>query len=491
MISIDKLVVGKANVSTLFVFVRNKGDVVSSKLIDSAKLNFVNRQWQENGRDFFPFNCISHWVLIAIVEKEKDSYFQMEMLRRLGGRVLDFCDREYIKDLQFVGELDKECALSYVEGMLLASYTFDNYKTDPKKVIHPFDHLDVINEHVETEDLQRLLIVARAVEKCKDLVNEPYCSLNAEGLAAAFVNMSHEVGIDVEVMHKQQIETKQMGGILAVNKGSVDPPTFTVMQYSPENAVNDKPLVLVGKGLVYDTGGLNLKPGDYMNDMKEDMAGAAVMACAMYAVAALGLPVKIVGLFPSTDNRPGGDAYASGDIVNMYDGTNVEVVNTDAEGRMILADALAYAKEFSPALVVDAATLTGAASRAIGPYGIACVEKDAEKYMDCLCGCGEKVYERIARFPFWREYDQLIKSDIADIKNCGPAEAGMITAGKFLAYFTDYPFIHLDIAGVAMFDKKKDYTGKGATGFGVRLIVEFADAFIAICKHDKYLGKKI
>ena len=349
----------------------------------------------------------------------------------------------------------------------------------------------MINEHVETEDLQRLLIVARAVEKCKDLVNEPYCSLNAEGLAAAFVNMSHEVGIDVEVMHKQQIEAKQMGGILAVNKGSIDPPTFTVMQYSPENAVNEKPLVLVGKGLVYDTGGLNLKPGDYMNDMKEDMAGAAVMACAMYAVAALGLPVKVVGLFPSTDNRPGGDAYASGDIVNMYDGTNVEVVNTDAEGRMILADALAYAKEFSPALVIDAATLTGAASRAIGPYGIACVEKDAEKYMDCLCGCGEQVYERIARFPFWREYDQLIKSDIADIKNCGPAEAGMITAGKFLAYFTDYPFIHLDIAGVAMFDKKNNYTGKGATGFGVRLIVEFADAFASMCKHDKYLGKKI
>ena len=210
-----------------------------------------------------------------------------------------------------------------------------------------------------------------------------------------------------------------------------------------------------------------------MNDLKEDMAGAAMMACAIYAVACLGLPLSVVGLFPSTDNRPCGNAYASGDIINMYDGTNVEVVNTDAEGRMILADALSFAKSLSPMLVVDAATLTGAASRAIGPFGIAAVEQRAEKYMNLIKQSGNTTYERIAEFPFWEEYDELIKSDIADIKNCGPAEAGMITSGKFLAHFTDYPYIHLDIAGVAMYSTKKDYAGKGASGYGVRLIVDF------------------
>jgi leucyl aminopeptidase len=313
------------------------------------------------------------------------------------------------------------------------------------------------------------------MERCRDLVNEPVCSLNAQGLAAAFVDMSNEAGINVEVWQKDEIEKAKMGGILAVNKGSVDSPTFTIMQYKPANAKNIKePLVLVGKGLVYDTGGLNLKPGDYMNDMKEDMAGAAMMACAIYAIARLNLPVYVVGLFPATDNRPSGNAYASGDIINMYDGTNVEVVNTDAEGRIILADALAYAKQFLPLLTVNAATLTGSAARTLGPFGIAAVEKDASQYMETLQACGKDVYERVATFPFWNEYDELIKSDIADIKNSGEGSAGMITAGKFLAYFTNYPFIHLDIAGVAMSDKKTAYRGLGATGYGVRLIVHFA-----------------
>jgi leucyl aminopeptidase len=316
------------------------------------------------------------------------------------------------------------------------------------------------------------------VEKCKDLVNEPFCSLNAEGLAAAFVNMSHEAGIEVDVWHKDKIEAEKMGGLLAVNKGSVDPPTFTIMTYKPEKTINKQPLVLVGKGLVYDTGGLNLKPGDYMNDMKEDMAGAAMMASALYAVASLGLPIYVVGLFPSTDNRPCGNAYASGDIINMYDGTNVEVINTDAEGRLILADALAYAKKLSPMLVIDSATLTGAAARAIGSYGIAAIQQRAEDYMSLLKQCGESTYERIAEFPFWEEYDELIKSDIADIKNCGPGEAGMITAGKFLAHFTDYPYLHLDIAGVAMSSVKKDYINKGASGYGVRLIVDFIQSLV-------------
>ena len=456
MISIERLITIKPEVSKLFVFVKENNELISSKFVEHDILNFVNEQIQENDKDFFAFNQFSHWTMIAVVKKKNDLYKQIEEFRKLGAKILDFCDKEYIKELQFVSEVSKELAIGFVEGMLLASYTFDNYKTDPKQMIHPFDNLFVINPFVENEDIEQTIVIVRAVEKCRDLVNEPYCSLNAEGLATAFVNISREAGIDVEVWHKDKIEQEKMGGLLAVNQGSIDPPTFTIMRYRPEGS-DESPLVLVGKGLVYDTGGLNLKPGDYMNDMKEDMAGAAMMATAIYAIACLGLPIHIVGIFPSTDNRPGQNAYASGDIINMYDGTNVEVVNTDAEGRLILADALSYAKKLSPFLVVDAATLTGAAARAIGPYGIAAVEQDAKGYIELMKQAGEKTYERLVEFPFWSEYDELIKSDIADIKNCGPGEAGMITAGKFLAHFTDYPFIHLDIAGVAMFERKRDY----------------------------------
>ncbi|MBP6429938.1 MAG: leucyl aminopeptidase family protein, partial [Bacteroidales bacterium] len=341
-----------------------------------------------------------------------------------------------------------------------------------------FDHISIIHSDIEIKDIEHIRIIAEAIEKGKDLVNEPFSTLNAEALAQAIVNMSMEANINVEVLHKEDIEKLRMGGILAVNKGSIDPPTFTIMEYKPDNALNSKPLVLVGKGLVYDTGGLNLKPGDYMNEMKTDMAGAAMMASAIYAVARLNLPFHVVGLFPSTDNRPCGNAYASGDIVNMYDGTNVEVVNTDAEGRMILADALAYAKQYNPALIINAATLTGSAERAIGNCGIAAIENHAGLYMSDLKLAGNDVYERIAEFPFWEEYGDMIKSDIADIKNSGEKYAGMITAGKFLAHFTgDIPFIHLDIAGVTYTNTKKGYIGYGGTGYGIRLIVKFIEKY--------------
>jgi leucyl aminopeptidase len=269
-----------------------------------------------------------------------------------------------------------------------------------------------------------------------------------------------------------------MGGLLAVNKGSVDPPTFTIMEWKPDKPVNKKPVILVGKGVVFDTGGLNLKPGNYMNDMKMDMAGAAIMGASISAIAAAKLPVHILALIPATDNRPSGNAYVTGDVITMFDGTKVEVLNTDAEGRMILADALSYAKKYDPQLVIDAATLTGAASRAIGKYGIVAMEQNAKEQMEQLKTSGEEVYERIAEFPFWEEYGELIKSEIADIKNLGGVDAGMITAGKFLAHFTDYPFIHLDIAGPAHIDKKDGYIPAGGTGMGVRLLYSFVKKMI-------------
>ena len=270
-----------------------------------------------------------------------------------------------------------------------------------------------------------------------------------------------------------------MGGLLAVNKGSVDEPRFVVLEYTPDNAVNSKPLALVGKGVMYDTGGLNIKPEDYMQEMKSDMAGAATMASVIFVAAANNLPVHIVALLPLTDNRPGFNAYAADDVLRMYDGTTVEVVNTDAEGRIILADAIAYAVDkYQPELLIDAATLTGAAVRAIGTFGIAAMQQGADNAFNLLRIVGNQVYERLDEFPFWPEYDELIKSEVADLKNCGIAQAGAITAGKFLSHFArKIPYIHLDIAGVAFFSKKQEYYTHGASGYGIRLLYAFLQTY--------------
>ncbi len=309
----------------------------------------------------------------------------------------------------------------------------------------------------------------------RDLVNEPVNILNASGLANAFKEMGKTAGFKVDIWNKAKITQQKMGGLLSVNAGSVDEPTFTIMEYKPKNAKNKKPLVLVGKGVVYDTGGLSLKPTpNSMDMMKCDMAGGAAVGSAIYAIAKAKLNVHVIGLVPATDNRPGFNAFAPGDIITMMDGSTVEMLNSDAEGRMILADALHYAKRYEPALVIDIATLTGAAMAAIGTAGIVGMGTATGSLKDKLHTSGLNVHERIAEFPFWDEYDELMKSDIADQKNLGGTLAGAITAGKFLVKFTDYPYYHLDIAGPAFLSGKEHYKPKGGTGVGVRLFFEFA-----------------
>jgi leucyl aminopeptidase len=259
-----------------------------------------------------------------------------------------------------------------------------------------------------------------------------------------------------------------------VNKGSIDPPTFTIVEYKPEKAINKKPIVLVGKGVVYDTGGLSLKPTPASMDvMKSDMAGAACVVGAIYLAAMQKLKVHVIALIPATDNRPGMNAYTPGDVITMYDGTTVEVLNTDAEGRMILADALAYSNKYKPELVIDAATLTGAAVKAIGTRASVIMGNADDKVFQALEKSGQDVHERVVRLPFWDDYATEIKSTIADLKNLGGPNAGMITAGKFLDHFVKSPYIHMDIAGPAWLDGKEDYKGQGGTGTGIRLLYNF------------------
>ena len=265
-----------------------------------------------------------------------------------------------------------------------------------------------------------------------------------------------------------------MGGLLGVNLGSIDDPTFTIMTYKPENAVNEKPLVLVGKGVVYDTGGYNIKPGAHMSDMKSDMGGSAGVSGAIYAIALNKLPVYTIALVPSTDNRIGKNALVADDVITISDGTTVEVKNTDAEGRLILSDALVYAKQFDPMLCIDMATLTGAAHAITGSHGIASVATANEDLKNALKASGERVYERILELPMWSEYRTQLDSSIADMTNLGGPVGGVITAGMFLKHFTDYPWIHLDIAGPAFLDKPEPYKAQGGTGTGVRLVYDFA-----------------
>ncbi|MEZ4740057.1 MAG: leucyl aminopeptidase [Flavobacteriales bacterium] len=363
--------------------------------------------------------------------------------------------------------------LALAEGLALGSYAFRKYKSDAKGA-PTLTKVGIVAKEVSASDVEELADIVEATCTARDLVNEPVSFLNAVQLGAEIRTLAKSAGFKVEVMEKSRIEALGLWGLLAVNKGSVDPPTFSVMEWKPKNAVNKKPIVLVGKGVVYDTGGLSLKPtANSMDQMKCDMAGGAAVACALSLVAKRELPVHVIGLVPATDNRPGGNAYAPGDVVRMHSGLTVEVLNTDAEGRMILADALSFAERYKPELIMTMATLTGAAARAVGTYGTVIMGTAKDDEFQRIGSAGERVFERVVRLPFWDEYGEEIKSDVADIKNLGSDLAGAQTAGKFLAHFTTHPYIHLDIAGPAFLSKKSAYRNKGGTGVGVRLFYEF------------------
>ncbi|REJ80598.1 MAG: leucyl aminopeptidase [Bacteroidetes bacterium] len=405
-----------------------------------------------------------------------EEYKLLESCRKGGDTILSSVNRYKNKKVIILDQSGvKNLAISFAEGMALGNYQFLRYFTkDKKKNLNSLQEIGIKSSFVKSADASQLEHTISAVFRARDLVNEPQSWLNATRLASEFVKLGKEARFKVEVMRKSRIKALKMGGLLAVNMGSKQPPTFTVMTYKPRNAKNKKPIVLVGKGVVYDTGGLSLKPtGNSMDYMKSDMAGAAVVGATMYAIAKMKLPVYVIALVPATDNRPAEDAYTPGDVIEMMSGNTVEVLNTDAEGRMILADALHFAKKYKPELVMDFATLTGAAAAAVGPFGIVCMGTAEEKTKDKLKESGTKVYERLAEFPFWDEYDELIKSDIADMKNIGGPIAGAITAGKFLQRFTDYPWMHFDIAGPSFLHQPMNYRGKNASGTGVRFLVDY------------------
>lgn len=420
-------------------------------------------------------NQFARMITIYQNDVKKDRIKQLEAARKAGDAVLGTFNRHKYNQAVIVDHSgDGEIALAVAEGMALGNYQFLKYRKEKKKEQHSIGTIGILSKDLKPAEIMALQNVVNAVYHARTLVNEPQNFLTATQLSKEFVRMGREAGFKVTVMNMARIRSLKMGGLLAVNRGSEQPPTFTMMEYKPRNARNKKPVVLVGKGVVYDTGGLSLKPTpNSMDYMKSDMAGAAAVASTLYAIAKSKMPVHVIGLVPATDNRPGGDAYTPGDVITMMNGDTVEVLNTDAEGRLILADALHFAKRFKPEIVIDLATLTGAAAAAVGPYGIVSMGTAGEGMKKKLSDSGNYVYERLAEFPFWDEYDELIKSDIADMKNIGGPIAGAITAGKFLQRYVDYPWMHFDIAGPSFIHAPSSYRGKGGTGVGVRLLTRF------------------
>ena len=465
---------------TTILFLRDIKKLKSDELSD-VEIKYIKEQHEKQEKNLISFNRITKWIFIQFIKDENEKYKTFENCMKSGSDLVTLINNNKIETV-VIHDLDNlaEEILALAEGMALSNYQFIKYKTTKKeKQRNTLKSLKIFSAKVSEQAIKQLKIIIDATLRCRDLINEPVCYLNAEKLSHEIENMFKGTDAKVEVMNKKKIETLKMGGLLAVNRGSIDPPTFTVIEWKPKHAKNKKPIVLVGKGIVYDTGGINLKPANYMDTMKHDMSGAAAVASAIYAISQVNLPIYVIGLIPATDNRPDGNAYVPDDVITMHDGTTVEVKNTDAEGRLILADALSYAKKFNPEVVIDIATLTGAAARAIGKYATVGMSSKAEKEFELLKKCGFEVFERVVEFPFWDEYAELIKSDIADIKNTGAIDAGAITAGKFLEHFTDYPFIHLDIAGPAFNEKKDSYRGIGGTGVGVRLFFKFISAIHA------------
>jgi leucyl aminopeptidase len=373
-----------------------------------------------------------------------------------------------------------------VEGALLGLYRFTPYKTVDREIM-----TDVREIHIVEEDEGRLKIIkdaaktAEAISKAvifaRDLVSRPGNDMTPSDLAGEALTVAKRRPVKLKVLDVAALKKLGMNALLGVARGSSEPAKFIILQYRGRRK-SGAPIVLVGKGLTFDSGGISIKPSEKMGEMKTDMAGGAAVMGAIMAAADLKLPVHVVGLIPATENLPDGRAYKPGDILKSLSGRTIEVITTDAEGRLILADALTYALRYKPAAVIDLATLTGACIVALGDHVIGMMGT-GEALKSDIRAAAEMTGERVWELPLWEDYDELIKSDIADFKNSGGRAGGAITAAAFLKQFVDsVPWLHLDIAGPSWLTKDRPYIPKGASGVGVRLMVQFLRETAARCE---------
>ena len=366
-------------------------------------------------------------------------------------------------------------AQATVEGSLLAAYRFDADKEQEQQ--HNIDRLTVVESSTDKMDaieggVAAAEAISAGVHLARDLVNMPPNVATPTKMAQAAEEIAQEQGMELTVGGRKWANKHDMGAFLAVAKGAGEPPKFVILEHNGPRQDLDT-IVLVGKGITFDTGGISIKPSAHMGLMKSDMAGAAAVLGAMKSVGLLELPLRVIGITPCTENMPDANAYRPADVIKASNGKTIEIISTDAEGRMVLADGLVYATRYEPKAVVDLATLTGASVVALGKGMAAGLFANDDALRDRLLAAAESTHERLWPMPLWDDYKKAIKSDVADMKNSGGRMGGVATSAIFLKQFTDYPWAHLDIAGVAFGEKDSGYTTAGATGYGVRLLLEF------------------
>ena len=417
-------------------------------------------------------------ILLVGLGKEKE--FTTDRLRQASGKSAAYLSGLGLASFATTLHLElkplQKASQAVMEGAVLGLYSFEKYKTE-KKDNGKSDTTDItlmVNSKKEVAEVSKGAftgkVLAEAANFAKDMVNEPANHMTPSIMAETAKLLAESFGFKCQVLDRDEMGRLGMGSLLGVAQGSNEPPRFIILEYNGNK--KEKPVVLVGKAITFDTGGISIKPADKMELMKSDMAGGAAVMGAFMAMAGLKLPVNVVGLIPATENMPSGTACKPGDILKASNGKTIEIISTDAEGRLILADALVYAKRYEPKAVIDIATLTGACVVALGRHASGMLGTD-EKLMTKIKEAGERSSERVWQLPLWEEYEELLKSDIADVKNSGAREAGTIAGGIFLKKFVDYPWAHIDIAGTGWDSKEGPYRPKGATGVGVRMLTEF------------------
>lgn len=419
-------------------------------------------------------------VLVGLGKRED---FNLEKLRGAFAKTAQHIRSLGVKDFSTAVDFDTpdlpldRAAEAIVEGVVLGLYQFTQCKTLERENIREIDKFTILDFDAKRVKVIRAAarmaqIIGGAVSFARDIVSAPANLMTPRDLANEARKIAKGKTVRCKVFDAAAIRALGMNALLGVAAGSDEPPRFIVMEY--RGAKKSSPfIVLVGKGLTFDSGGISIKPSDKMGLMKSDMAGGAAVIAALCAAAELGLPVNLAALVPAAENLPSGKAYKPGDVLTSLSGQTVEVVTTDAEGRLILADALTYAGRYNPSAIIDLATLTGACVIALGDHVSGMMGNDDDLKSE-IRAASDLTGERVWELPLWDEYGEQIKGDIADYKNSGGRSAGAITAGIFLSKFTGgYPWVHLDIAGPAWLAKETPYTPKGASGIGVRMLVQF------------------
>lgn len=421
-------------------------------------------------------------ILLVGLGKKKE--FDIEKLRQVAGFTAKIARDGKADNFQTTlietdikGRDLSEKAQAVTEGMLLGLYKFTKYKTDKKDQPHKIKEAIIVTKEVVkvNKGVKKGIVLSEATNYVRDLVNTPAGDATPTYMANEAKKVAKKYGIKIKVLGKKEMEKKGMNAILGVSRGSSQEPKLVVMETNP---TAKKKIALVGKGITFDSGGLDIKPSNYMLDMKSDMAGSAAVLGTVIAAAKLKLPINVLGVMVLSENMPGQSAQKPGDIITAYNKKTIEIVNTDAEGRLVLADAVAYAEEQNPTAIIDIATLTGSVVVALG-YSAAGLISSDDKLKKALKESGEKTHERVWELPLWDEFREAVKGELADVRNLGKGkgyEAGTIVGATFIENFVKKtPWAHLDIGGTGWFVEPSDYIPKDGTGFGVRLLINFLE----------------